>query len=218
MTTKFKSKVIENKSIAEDVKNLVITTPKDFNFIPGQYISLIFDKDGKRLRRPYSIASPSNNGKVELCIKIISEGLVTPTINEFQKDKELEILGPLGDFIIEDKTKDLILISTGTGIGPYRSIIPNLLENNFKNKITLIAGYRKNKLYDEEFQDLSNKYNNFEYKTAISSNGNRVQDIIPINKQADYYLCGLKEMINSVRNQLVKQGIEMKNIIAEKYD
>src|SRR5437870_326710 len=42
-----------------------------FDFEPGQFISIFAEKDGKRISRPYSIASwPENKDYLELCIQI----------------------------------------------------------------------------------------------------------------------------------------------------
>jgi len=215
---KFKTKVIKNDYLTEDVKHLVLKKPKGFEFISGQYLSIILDNKERKIRRAYSIASSPKNKTLEFCIKIIPEGLATPLIKNLTPKQEIEILGPMGDFIIHNKDKNIIFISTGTGVGPFRSMIINLLENEFKKKITLIAGYRKNILYDSEFKKLTKKYSNFHYELAISSQGKRVQNILIIDKKADYYLCGLSPMINSVRAILTKKSVPMKNIFSEKYD
>ena len=218
MPERFQSKVISNENITDDIKHLVLTTPNNFTFLPGQYISIIADSKEKKLRRPYSICSNPIKNKIELCIKIIPNGALTPQINNLKQGDKLEILGPLGTFRIKDKEKKLIFISTGTGIAPFRSMIKDLLKNNHKKQITLIAGYKNNPLYDKEFKSLSRKHANLTYKTALSSKGKRVIDLLPINPEADYYLCGLKEMIDSVRSKLTKGGVQMSSIITEKYD
>ena len=82
---KFQSKVLENTPLSEGVKHLVFTVPENFSFIPGQYVSLIVDKDGKKFRRPYSIASKPRDNTIEICVKIIANGLVTPYIDKFQQ-------------------------------------------------------------------------------------------------------------------------------------
>src|SRR5207302_91941 len=46
-----------------------------FDFEPGQFISIFAEKDGKRISRPYSIASwPENKAYLELCIKVVEGG------------------------------------------------------------------------------------------------------------------------------------------------
>ncbi len=218
---KFESEIIESNFLSEDVKHLVLSIPKNFKFLPGQYVSIILEKEDKKIRRPYSICSfPNHENKIELCIKIVENGIATPIISKLNIGNKLEVLGPLGEFIIDEKSKDknIVFISNGTGIGPFKSMIPWILENGFENEITLITGYREMPLYDKEFKDLEKKFPNFNYRVALSSQGKRVQDILEINKNAHYYLCGLKEMINSVRNILVKNGVEMSSIFSEKYD
>ena len=215
---KFKTKITKNDYLAEDVKHLVLKKPKDFDFVAGQYLSIILDNQERKIRRAYSIASSPKNKNLEFCIKIIPHGLATPLIKHLTPKQEIEILGPMGDFTLESKDKNLIFISTGTGVGPFRSIINDLLENGFNKKISLIAGYRRNILYDEEFKKLAKKYPNFSYNLAISSQGKRVQNLLVVDKKADYYLCGLSPMINSVRAILTKKGVPIKNIFSEKYD
>ncbi len=218
---KFESEIIETNFLSEDVKHLVLSVPNEFKFIPGQYISVILEKDGKKIRRPYSIcSSPNHKNKIELCIKIVENGIATPIISKLNIGNKLEVLGPLGEFMIDEKSKDknIVFISNGSGIGPFKSMIPWILENGFENGINLIGGYKEIPLYDKEFKDLEKKFPNFNYKVALSSQGRRVQDILKTDKDSHYYLCGLKEMINSVRAILVKNGVEMSNIFSEKYD
>jgi len=228
---KFESGILEIIELSPSVKHLKIFVPSEFIFIPGQYISFIMEIDGKKLRRPYSISSPpSEKGYADLCIKIVENGLASEMINEMQVDDKIEVLGPLGEFTIKNKDKDLVFISSGSGIGPFRSMIRDLLENNFEYNITLLTGYRSEEdiLYDNELTQLSEEHENFEYKTVLSQPSEvyegptgRVQDLIKsleIPNQADYYICGLNDMILSVRQLLVKKGVEMKDIYSEKYD
>ena len=162
---KFKSKILEITSLCKNTKHLTISTPDDFDFYPGQFISIFLNKEGREIRRPYSIASNPTPNSLELCIEILPNGLGTPIIDKFKVGDEINILGPMGGFILKENSlnKGLILISTGTGITPFRSMINHLLENNFKNKLTLITGYKHNEdiLYEEEFKKLEKKHNNF---------------------------------------------------------
>ena len=138
---RFKTKILKIKNICDDVKHLVIKTNQDFLFKPGQFISIILTINGEEIRRPYSIASAPYPNSLELCIKILPNGKATPTINKLKEGDEIEIIGPMGRFTLHEssKDKDLILISTGTGITPFKSMSQHLLKNeNFKNKITCL--------------------------------------------------------------------------------
>lgn len=223
---RFRSKVLDVINLTSSVKHLTFSVPEEFNFYPGQFISIILSKEGKEIRRPYSIASQPSKKSVDLCIKIIKNGLLTPLIDSLKIGDEIEVLGPMGNFIIKDFSKDLIFISTGTGIGPFRSVINNLLENNFKNKIILLTGYRieEDVLYESEFKELEKKFKNFFYYRILSRSEKEengyVQKLVEknLNSENHYYICGLKEMVNSVKEILENNKIPKENIFFEKYD
>lgn len=227
---KFESGVLEIIELSHNVKQIKIFFPTNFTFIPGQYISFILEIDGKKLRRPYSIASsPNEKGYVDLCIKISKNSDTGKLINELQVDDNIQVLGPLGEFTIKNKDKDLVFISSGVGIAPFRSMIKDLLENNFEHKIILLTGYKSEEdiLYDNEFSELQEQHENFKYKTILSQPNNAgkkqgyvqnlIKDFTPL-QEADYYLCGLCDMITDVKDLLVKKGVSADDIHFEKYN
>lgn len=225
---KFEAEIKENFSLTSSVKHIILNRPNNFEFIPGQFITLIVNKNNEEVRRNYSITSKIDDENLELCIKILDNGLITPIINTWKKGDKVNAIGPLGHFILNEKSmkKDIIFISTGTGIGPFRSMIDFLLKNNFHNKLILITGYKNEKeiLYDNEFKELKAKYENFSYYVALSRSEPQekiyVQDIVSgfINLEVDYYICGLKDMIDSVRDLLLEKGVSKENIFFERYD
>jgi len=160
--SRFKSKITNIVQLTENVKHFRISTSKDFKFSPGQYISIIMDnpKNNIKLRRPYSIVSTQEEAKkgyIELCVKILENGNITPLLDKLKVGDEIECLGPLGEFKIseESENKNIIFISTGVGIAPFMSMIPYLLEEvKSKKKITLITGYKSEKdvLYNKEIK------------------------------------------------------------------
>lgn len=223
---RFKSKILDIINLTSSVKHLTFSVLEGFDFYPGQFISLILNKDNREIRRPYSIASKPSKKSIDLCIKIVQNGLVTPLIDDLKRGDEIEVLGPMGEFIVKDFSKNLIFISTGTGIGPFRSIINHLLENDFKNKITLLTGYRTEEevLYESEFKQLEKQFKNFFYRRILSRSEKEengyVQKLVEKNLflSSHYYICGLKEMVNSVKGLLENNKIPKENIFFEKYD
>jgi len=154
----------------------------------------------------------------------LENGNITPKIDKLKKGDKIELLGPLGSFKIseESKNKNIIFISTGVGIATFMSMIPYLLEKDKKNKITLLTGYKNKEkiLYDNYFNNLEKIHKNFNYYIALSKKKIRVQSLAEkyFDKNADYYLCGLKDMVSSVNMLLLKKSIPGKNIFIEKYD
>lgn len=224
MIIRHRSRVLKKENLSNDVINLKLQVPEDFEFIPGQYVEIKIPSEKEIIKRPYSIcSSPNKKGIIELCIKNV-QGPGTKHLFSAKKNDTLEIIGPIGSFKIKNQDKNIVLISNGTGIGPFRSMINSLLENNKENKITLITGHRTKEdlLYEKEFKKLEKDFSNFKYLPAISSEGKRVQDILgeslEENKDSDFYICGLYEMIEQVGKILSENKIPSTRILFEKYD
>tara|TARA_Y100000296_G_scaffold74291_1_gene92645 strand:+ start:2988 stop:3692 length:705 start_codon:yes stop_codon:yes gene_type:complete len=229
----FKSKILEEKYLSQDVKCLKLSIPKDFKFEPGQYLSLSYYFNGKKFRSPYSIASTPNKKFIEFCIKLIDKRKSSNFIKTLKKGDKVELFGPIGKFTIDKNSKnnDLIFICVGTGIAPFASMIHFLLKKGFKKKIILLKGFRNENeiIYEKEFIQLQKKYKNFEFYNILSQPKNKnfkdkgyVQNFldkyIPKNFDGDFYICGLSKMINSVVKKLKEKGIIKKRIFFEKYD
>ncbi|MEX0933065.1 MAG: FAD-binding oxidoreductase [Candidatus Pacearchaeota archaeon] len=230
----FESKLLGVKKLNKTVIELRFSLPKDFKFKAGQYLSLSMIINGKKIRKPYSISSIPGENLGSFCIKLVQGGEGSSFLKKLKKGDKIELFGPAGKFIVDEKSKkkDLIFISTGTGISAFKSMIPDLLINqNFKNKIILIKGFRNEgrNLYDREFLALSKKFKNFEFFNIFSrpksknfERKGRVQNFIfkisPRNFSGDFYLCGLEEMIKSVSKKLKEKSIKEERIFFEKYN
>lgn len=227
---KFKSKVLETKNISPSVKQIKFLVEKDFEFLPGQYVSVLFKHQGNHIARAYSIASsPNSKNFIELCVKKIEGGIASNYLFSLKKNDNVELLGPLGSFKLKDKIES-IFICVGTGIAPFKSMIPFLLKQEFDKKIILIKAtrYEEDILYNEEFEELSKKHKNFEVHNILSRPRTNkfekgyVQDFlekfIPNNFKGNFYICGLSPMIDAVKQKLTKLGFSENQINYERYD
>jgi CDP-4-dehydro-6-deoxyglucose reductase len=156
---------IENET--DDTRRFWIEVPEltSFDFIPGQFVTLdlpIHEKPNKRWRS-YSIASwPDGTNVFELVIVLDKRGAGTPYLfNEVTCGSELTLRGPQGVFTLKEPLEeDLILVCTGTGIAPFRSMLHHIKINNVPHKnIYLVFGCRtkNNLLYYNEMRNLQNE-------------------------------------------------------------
>ena len=161
---KFQSELLQVIDLTPTVKHFKFSCPKDFSFIPGQFLTAILSNGQLTIRRSYSLASSTDKDYIELCIKKVDKGPATNILFNLNTGDKIDFMGPLGMFVVKNKDKKIVLISTGTGIGPFRSII----HDNPNSKIMLLTGYRSEDevLYDDELNKLRN--NHFEYHYCIS--------------------------------------------------
>ncbi|MEK6760396.1 MAG: FAD-dependent oxidoreductase [Nanoarchaeota archaeon] len=234
MISIFQSEVLHEEMVNDSVKLLKLSVPENFQHQAGQYVSLSIPFEGKKYRKPYSIAShPGKEKAVELCVKIIEGSHTTNYIHKLQKGDDVELFGPAGKFVLEKDylEKDIVFVATGTGIAPFRSMIKHLLKNGFHKRIILLKGFRNenSSLYDGEFSELQDKHRNLEVYNILSRPENvgfedkgYVQDFLkkylPENFSGHVYICGLSPMINAVHDKLISMGILKERIFYEKYD
>jgi len=226
----YEAKIKSIEEISKDVRILELELDKEINFKAGQYVSLLFESQGKKLAVPYSIASPpSKNKTILFAIKLVSKGKATPYLWDKKENDILKLKGPLGSFGIKESDKEnLVFIGTGTGIAPLKSMIEDLLEKNTLKSLTLIFGerYENEILFEKEFQYLENQHKNFKFIRVISKpsknykgkTGHVQENLNEVDfKNMDAYLCGMPQMVEEVKEKLIQEGVPKENIFMEKY-
>jgi CDP-4-dehydro-6-deoxyglucose reductase len=142
---KLPCRVQEMHRAAPDVIVLKLKLPANerLQFLAGQYIDILM-KDGKR--RSYSMGNaPHNDEFIELHVRNMAKGAFTEFV--FSKMKEKDILrfeGPLGTFFLrEDSDKPMVLVASGTGFAPIKSIIEHAFYKNTTRQMVLYWGGRR---------------------------------------------------------------------------
>lgn len=224
----------EKKIFTEDVIELHFETENPFNFEAGQFVTIKIDDKIPPCFRAYSICNqPEKNGHhFATCVKIVESGRGSNWLNSLKPGNPINFMGPSGKFTFKNPDRDTFFIATGTGITPFNSIIGDQLAKGNQNKIHLLFGLRhvKNIFYKNFYDSLSEKYPNFSYDITLSRPESenwkglqgRVTKILEESdidtKNTDYYICGLKDMINEVTEILKKKDVREDAIHVEKYD
>ena len=129
-------------------------------------------KEGKLIKRAYSIASSSTQDYVEFYITVVHSGSLTPRVWTLDiGDKIFMGKKPTGMFTLDqvDAEKNIVLIATGTGIAPYMSMLrSNALAR--KGKIMIIHGAANSwdLGYHSELMLLDSMMPNFTYYPTIT--------------------------------------------------
>lgn len=231
-----------SEQIAPDVKHFTFRYEEgeSFEFIPGQFITLHIPTAEKVLRRSYSIANKSNqaSNKIEFAASYVPAGVASELLFTLKPGDKVAATGPFGRLVLrEEMPERYILVATGTGVTPYRTMLAEL-EHRFKLrpcfKVILLFGVRKREdlLYRDEFVTFAEKNAWFEFhayysrvKLQEASNYehtgyvlNAFSELKPNPKQDIVYLCGNPNMVDEVFTLLVKSYAFPTDIIRrEKY-
>ena len=142
------SKVIKIEDASPTTKRfwVKIDTDEIIDFKAGQFVTIdlpIHERRNKRWRS-YSIANPPDQTNIlELCIVLLEGGAgSTYFFEEVKIGTPLRFKAPAGGFHLPEKIeKDLVLICTGTGVAPFRSMIWDIYNHQLPHKhIHLIFG------------------------------------------------------------------------------
>lgn len=231
----FKVTVLEIKDLTHDIKQvtLKLNDPAEIKFKAGQYVQFKIPETDEF--RAYSIASaPSHNDRVELLVRLVTQGLCSSYIHEvLDVNDKVVVTGPFGDFYLrEDSTRDIICIGGGCGMAPIRSILLQLAQKNMPRKTMYFFGARSKKdLFFTEFLfGLQEKYPNFKYIPALSEPKPQdnwegetgfvtqaVERHVTDGSHAEAYLCGPPPMIDASIKVLTKKGVKDIDIYFDKF-
>ncbi|PIQ78656.1 hypothetical protein COV81_04550 [Candidatus Peregrinibacteria bacterium CG11_big_fil_rev_8_21_14_0_20_41_10] len=199
-------------------------TPGSFPYKAGHFAMMIFDHEGKTEQRAYSISSPPSNNSFQICVKLIPNGKGSTFLANLPLGAKVQFKGPFGMFFIkDDNAADLILVATGTGIGPMKSIILDLLARGDGRRIELLFGVRHQQglLFTDLLAELSAKHPNFTYQITLSSIDGRVTAYLDqfnfAKTAAHLYICGSGAMVKDVRNFALEQGMDKAAIHVENF-
>jgi len=227
---KYKGKIEKNdylnkKVIYCRIKHL---EPEKMEFKAGQYFMIIIDK---RTKRAYSIGStPNHQDYVETYVDITPGGPGSQFYMNAKVGDEVEYIGPIGRFVYEEGESPLLFIATGTGLVPFLSMIEHALTNGSKRKMNLLLGFRyKSGVFAEEkLKDLSKKYDNFKFRICLSKDqgegysSGRVtpyleETVQELGEGLEAFICGGKEVVESIEQDLFDLGVSKEQIRYEKY-
>jgi ferredoxin-NADP reductase len=108
-----------------DTRSLFLDLPGGMPFVPGQFVSCLLPVGGKRLTRPYSIASsPETSERLELLLNLVPEGPGSHHLFDLPIGGTVTLTGPWGTFAL-DRAPDAesVFVADGTGIAPIRPML-----------------------------------------------------------------------------------------------
>ncbi len=210
--------------------------PIPFDFLPGQYLNLHLNIDGRRINRSYTIASsPTHRDYCELSIKREEGGIASPYLHrEIREGDRLRIAAPAGKFVFTGAESDcIVLIGGGVGITPLMSITRYLTDREWTGRIFLLLAARTKKdiIFKDELDRLQERFPTLSVHISLTRlqpdetwSGSRgrinqawLSDCAPDLQRSLIYVCGPDEMMGSVQEMLADIGVPASKIKTEAF-
>ncbi|MCV2886302.1 ferredoxin--NADP reductase [Aestuariibacter sp. AA17] len=153
------AKVIERIDWNEHLFSLKVDCPNFPKFIAGQFTKLgLLQEDGKVLSRAYSLVNSPDDRTLEILAVPVENGLLSPKLHILEANDSILIMSPATGYLTLDevpKSKTLWMMATGTGVGPFISILRSgQVWQEYENIVLVYAVRQENDLaYLDDIRD-----------------------------------------------------------------
>lgn len=239
-----KLNVAAKKQETRDSVRITLDVPKDlqreFEFEPGQHLPIQIERDGKRLRRTYSICSKKGEWPLEIGVRVQPGGKFSEfALNELGVGDAFDVMPPNGQFHVNldpDNSKFYLGFAAGSGITPIMSITASVLKNEPASRVALFYGNRKQEttMFIEDLFALKNQYpdrlqlhfvfSQEDQEFGISAGRIDAEKVAELYEHLcsgdsadEAYVCGPDSMISTVTTALVGLGMPVDAVHAERF-
>ncbi|HEY4582408.1 MAG TPA: ferredoxin--NADP reductase [Lysobacter sp.] len=246
----FPLKLVSRRMLAPSVGHysFVREDGQPLDFIPGQFIQVHFQyADGTATKRSYSLATLHDHAMgpgeaVDIAVSYVPGGSATALFEALEPGGTVMASGPFGRFCLmpNDANRRYLLIATGTGVTPYRAMLPELARLIAERgiEVVLLFGARTpaELLYGDEFRAFAHEHPaNFRFvpcfsrelpeagspQTHADVRHGYVQQFLdefaPDAAGDIAYLCGNPDMVDACFEALKGHGLAVQQIRREKY-
>ena len=249
MPAHFPLKLVGRRMLAPTVAHLsfVRDDGEPLDYIPGQFMQVHFEyADGTATKRSYSLATQHDHAmgpgeSVEIAVSYVPGGAATALFEQLPMGGTITGSGPYGRFCLmpADTNRRYLLIGTGTGVTPYRAMLPQLAQLIEQRgiEVVLLFGARTEEelLYGDEFRAFADTHPGVRFVPCFSRalpaadsphahadvRKGYVQDQLaefaPSAEGDIAYLCGNPNMVDACFEALKGHGLPVPHIRREKY-
>ena len=232
MTEKWvQGEVVSVKHWTDSLYSIKIDAP-NVKFTAGQYTKISLNIDNEDVARPYSFVNSPDEPLLEIYSVSVPNGPLSTSLKKLNKGDSIKVGTHGNGFLVLDEipiVENIWMLATGTGIGPYLSILKTESSWERFEKVILVHAVRfeKELTYQETIQELKEKYKDrFIYITFVSreKSKNSLPGRIPnsikkgtLQKEAGIkmlpenthvMLCGNPDMLRDTTIELKKIGLE----------
>jgi ring-1,2-phenylacetyl-CoA epoxidase subunit PaaE len=238
--------VSEVRRLTRDSVALTFEVPDelrpDFDFAPGQYLTLRATVAGSEVRRSYSICSSRGDyrstGRLRVASARVPGGTMSSWLNEHVRvGDRLEVMTPMGEFTVPtepERRRHHVAVAAGSGITPVLSLLTSALEEEPHSQVTLVFGNKRadSVMFADELMALQERFpRRFRLVSVLSQHepggaslAGRIDrermtaligEVVPVDAVDEWYLCGPHPMVIQVRDTLAAHGVDLAHVHQE---
>ena len=207
---------VTDKVQESDVITSLLLAPADGNtgidFLPGQYIGLVMNIDGRTVRRNYSLSDAPGKEGLRISVKREPGGLVSNYLHDqVQAGDQLSLTAPCGDFVLRESTRPLFLVTAGVGLTPAISMLNHCVASGREIHFVHAAQNSRAHAFEAHVSDLARRYSNLKpfyiYDQPMDGdtphakgfiNSDILEKLLPADRDVEFYFLGPKPFMKSV--------------------
>ena len=146
MSAFHREKVLAVRHWTDTLFSFTATRNSGFRFLNGQFAMIGLEVDGRPLMRAYSMASANHEEQLDFFSIKVADGPLTSRLQRIQEGDTILVGRKATGTLIADNLipgKRLLLLSTGTGLAPFASLIKDPEVYDRYETIVLVHGCRQ---------------------------------------------------------------------------
>ena len=219
-------RVIENRHWTDALFSLRVEGPR-LSFEAGQFVRIAVDE---RVARPFSFVNAPEDPVLEFYGIVVPQGPLSPKLAQLRAGDRLLVAPNPAGFLVLSEVPDadtLWLVSTGTGIAPFLSILRTETPwRRFRNVVLVHAvRHARELVYRDLIAEIKQRHHNIFHdvtfvsrESAAGSLAGRIPAAIrdrrletaaglPINEHSHVMLCGNPDMLKDASSALAERGL-----------
>lgn len=144
MSKWLEGRVVGQKRWTDRLCSLQVAAPLG-RFQAGQFTKLALDVGGERIARPYSLVNPPGSEPQEFYYNVVAAGPLSPRLAALAAGDAVFVAPNVAGFLVlveVPEAENLWLVSTGTGLGPFLSILRTEAPWQRFKRVTLVHATR----------------------------------------------------------------------------
>ena len=223
------SEVLDNVRLDGRLTSLLFENP-GIQYLPGQFVRVGLPDQDDVLARPYSLVSHPDDARLEIFFNQVEDGPLSPRLFDLEAGDPIYVSSlPSGFLTLQEvpEAEHLWLFATGTGVGPFVSILKD--ENTWQrfSKVLLVYSVKTaaELAYSDLMESLLRQHTGvFQYQPVVTreDSPNALRQRIPqliesgalesacgvelSTEHSHFLMCGNQAMIEDVSELLKNRG------------